>query len=182
MYGGFSNTIAYKGIDLTVFFNFSTGSYLYDYDEQRTTDAQYGQVILRNDMIGNTWTPNNTNAKYPELRWQGAYDWGWDPEVENPESPTGKGNWVEGSGNYKNEGENWTKYLHKADYFRLRTVQLGYNLPPASISKAGLTGLRVYLTGTNLWTLSSYKGWDPETGGAVLPPLMVLSGGISLKF
>jgi TonB-dependent starch-binding outer membrane protein SusC len=182
LYGGFSNTFSYKAFDLTIFFNFSAGSYLYDYDEQRTTDVQYGQVLLRKDMIGNTWTESNRNAKYPELRWQGVYEYGWNPDTENPESPTGKGDWVEGSGNYKNETENWTKYLYKADYLRLRTIQIGYNVPPKAVSKLGMTGLRIYFTGTNLWTLSTYNGWDPETGGAVLPPLMMLSGGLSVKF
>lgn len=182
LYGGFSNTLSYKAFDLTIFFNFSAGSYLYDYDEQRTTDVQYGQVLLRKDMIGNTWTESNRNAKYPELRWQGVYEYGWNPDAENPESPTGKGDWVEGSGNYKNEAENWTKYLYKADYLRLRTIQVGYNVPQKAVSKLGMTGLRIYFTGTNLWTLSTYDGWDPETGGAVLPPLMMLSGGLSVKF
>ncbi|NJN28308.1 MAG: TonB-dependent receptor [Cyclobacteriaceae bacterium] len=181
-YGGLNNTLTYKGFDFSLFFNFAMGSYLYDYDEQRTTDVQYGQVILRKILIDNTWTPERPDAEYPELRWQGSYDWGWDTEVENPESPTGKGNWIQGTGNYKNEGERWTKYLHQANYLRLRTVQLGYNLPKPSLDKIRLKGLRVYVTGTNLWTWSTYKGWDPETGGAVIPPLKMLSGGVSIKF
>lgn len=182
IYGGLSNTLEYKNFVLTIFFNFSAGNYLYDYDEQRTTDVQYGQVLLRKEMIGNTWTPEKKDAKYPELRWQGVYDWNWNPDAANPDSPTGKGDWVEGSGNFKNETENWTKYLYKADYLRLRTIQVGYNLPANLVSKIGMTGLRVYFTGTNLWTMSTYKGWDPETGGAVLPSLMVLTGGLSVKF
>ena len=71
-FGGINNTFRYKGFELSVFFNFSGGNYIYDYEEQRTTDVQYGQVVLRKDLIGNTWTPENTDAKYPELRWQGA--------------------------------------------------------------------------------------------------------------
>ena len=74
-------------------FSFAGGHYIYDYEEQRTTDVQYGQVVLRKDLIGNTWTPENPKAKYPELRWQGAYDWDWDPkkETDDPLAPEGLG-------------------------------------------------------------------------------------------
>lgn len=183
VFGGLNNTVQFKGIDLSVFFNFSLGNYLYDYEEQRTTDVQYGQVVLRKDLIDNTWTPDNPNAKYPELRWQGAYPWSWDPEVENPDSPTGKGDWIESSGNYKNETVNWSKYLYKADYVRLRNVQIGYNFPNRLTQRWKVENLRIYVSGTNIWTWSPhYEGWDPESGGSVLPPLKVWAGGLSVKF
>ncbi|MCB9263789.1 MAG: TonB-dependent receptor [Lewinellaceae bacterium] len=183
VFGGFNNTFTYKGFDLSVFFSFSAGDYLYDYEEQRTTDVQYGQVVLRKSLIGNTWTPDNPNARYPELRWQGAYPWSWDPEVENPESPTGKGDWVEASGNYKNETVNWTKYLYKADFIRLRNLQAGYTFPKQLVQRWKIQNLRVYVTGTNLWVYSPhYDGWDPESGGGVLPPLEIWSGGLSVTF
>lgn len=183
LFGGFSNTVQYKGFDLSVFFNFSGGNYIYDYEEQRTTDVQYGQVVLRKDLIGNTWTPENPNAKYPELRWQGAYDWSWDPEIENPNSPTGKGDWTQATGNYKNETVNWTKYLYKGDYIRLRNVQFGYTFPSRLTERMRLQNLRLYITGTNLWTWTAeYEGWDPESGGGVLPQLEIWAGGLSVKF
>ncbi|MEM6377057.1 MAG: SusC/RagA family TonB-linked outer membrane protein, partial [Bacteroidota bacterium] len=181
-FGGINNTFQYKGFDLSVLINFSGGNYIYDYEEQRTTDVQYGQVVLRSDLIGNTWTPENPNAKYPELRWQGAYDWGWDPEVENPSSPTGKGDWVQGTGNYKNEQANWTKHLHRADFIRLRNVQLGYTIPPSLSQKLNVQSLRLHLTGTNLLTITGYEGWDPESGGGALPQLRMYTGGLSVKF
>jgi len=39
---------------------------------------------------------------------------------------------------------------------------LGYNLPPLLIKKAKLERLRVYVRAQNLFTITKYKGWDPE--------------------
>ncbi|MEM1328415.1 MAG: hypothetical protein AAGI23_20845, partial [Bacteroidota bacterium] len=181
-FGGLNNTFSYGAFDLSVFFSFSGGNYIYDYDEQRTTEVQFGNVVLREDLIGNTWTPDNRDAKYPELRWQGAYDWSWDPDVENAESPTGKGNWIQSTGNYKNESANWTKYLYRGDFIRLRTLQVGYQLPRTAGERLKIQGARIFLSGTNLWTWTAeYEGWDPESGGAVLPQLRTFNAGFSVQ-
>ncbi|MFI2742802.1 SusC/RagA family TonB-linked outer membrane protein [Zhouia sp. PK063] len=58
-------------------------------------------------------------------------------------------------------------YLEKGDYLRIKTVQLGYTLPTEVINKIGLSRLRVYVTGENLFTFTKYTGYDPEIGGGV---------------
>ncbi|MCP9749649.1 TonB-dependent receptor [Ferruginibacter sp. HRS2-29] len=66
---------------------------------------------------------------------------------------------------------NFTKmsdfYLEKGDYIRLKVVQIGYTYTNKTLSKLGLTKLRLYLTGENLATLTDYTGYDPEIGGGV---------------
>lgn len=184
-YGGLSNSFKYGNFDLNFMLSFSGGDYFYDYQEQRTTDVQYGQVALRSDMIGNTWTPEHTDAKYPELRWQGAYPWDWDPAKAStdPLAPNGLGDWVQRSGNYKNEQYKFSKYLYKGDYIRLNNVQLGYNLPQSLLKSMKIQSLRVNISGTNLWTWTpEYKGWDPETGGTNLPPLKYVTVGATVNF
>ena len=54
--------------------------------------------------------------------------------------------------------------VQDASYFSLRNVTIGYNLPLASASRIGLSGLRVYVTGQNLVYLMSdeYNGFNPE--------------------
>lgn len=59
-------------------------------------------------------------------------------------------------------------YLEDGDYFRLKTVQLGYSIPESIISHVGLTKARIYLMGENLLTLTNYTGYDPEIGGGVM--------------
>lgn len=78
-------------------------------------------------------------------------------------------------------------WYRDATFLRLKNAQIGYTLPKKVISRAGMSSLRLYVSGENLFTLSDfYKGWDPEmnTGGdAWYYPLSKLYvAGISLKF
>jgi hypothetical protein len=59
-------------------------------------------------------------------------------------------------------------HLKKGDYFRIKVVQLGYNLPTDLISKAGLKKARIYVMSENLFTFTKYNGYDPEIGGGTM--------------
>lgn len=59
-------------------------------------------------------------------------------------------------------------YLEKGDYFRVKTLQVGYTLPRSILDKIGVERFRVYLTGENLFTFTKYTGYDPEIGGGTL--------------
>ncbi|NII85668.1 TonB-dependent receptor [Pedobacter riviphilus] len=59
-------------------------------------------------------------------------------------------------------------YLEKGDYFRLKTLQVGYTLPQNVSKKIGAQKVRAYLMSENLWTITKYTGYDPEIGGTVL--------------
>ena len=85
----------------------------------------------------NAWTPTNTSATLPRI--------------------------VDGdpNGNYSKFTD---LYLEKGNFFRLRTMQLGYSLPTAIINKWGMKKLRVYVLAENLFTITKYTGYDPELG------------------
>jgi hypothetical protein len=55
-----------------------------------------------------------------------------------------------------------TMYVENASWTRLRNLQIGYTIPPASLSRLGLDRLRVYLQGQNLFTITKYTGLDPD--------------------
>jgi len=77
---------------------------------------------------------------------------------------------------------------------RLKTLTLGYTLPESISTRFRVERLRIYLGGTNLWTLTNYTGWDPEvnrdgsgniTQGVTYlspPQVKTLSFGIELDF
>jgi TonB-dependent starch-binding outer membrane protein SusC len=52
--------------------------------------------------------------------------------------------------------------VEDGSFLRLSTLSLAYNFPRKMISKLGVSSLRVALTGTNLWLLTRYSGFDPE--------------------
>jgi TonB-dependent starch-binding outer membrane protein SusC len=59
-------------------------------------------------------------------------------------------------------------YLEDGDYLRFKTIQIGYSLPSAILSKAHIQKIRLYITGENLITFTKYTGYDPEIGGNTL--------------
>lgn len=191
--GGMTNRFSFKNLDLMFHLSFAAGHYLYDYEEQRSTSVQYGQVVLRKDLLGNTWEKPGDVAKYPQLVWDSQYPWGWDVNAPNPDwtgdpnDPKAKGTWLASNGTqtygYNNQSSYYSKHLYRGDYVRLQTLQLGYTFSNALLTKVGMKGLRLNATATNLflWT-AEYNGWDPETGGGVLPPPRIFSVGVSANF
>lgn len=55
-------------------------------------------------------------------------------------------------------------FLQNGAFFRIKTLQIGYNLPKNVLDKVGLTKARFYVSGNNLLTITDYKGFDPEIG------------------
>jgi TonB-linked SusC/RagA family outer membrane protein len=55
-----------------------------------------------------------------------------------------------------------SRFIEDASYMRLKNVTLGYNLPSSVLKKLKLSNARIYVSGTNLWTLTNYTGYDPE--------------------
>jgi TonB-linked SusC/RagA family outer membrane protein len=117
---------------------------------------------VQRDAYENRWTAANPNpnAEYPKLR-----------------------NIASGFFN-TNRVDFWYR---DASFLRLKNAQIGYTLPKKIISRAGMSSLRLYVSGENLFTLSDfYKGWDPEmqTGGSAwyYPLSKLYVAGVSLKF
>jgi len=55
-----------------------------------------------------------------------------------------------------------SRFIEDASYLRLKNVTLGYNLPSSALKRMGLSTVRLYVSGTNLWTVTGYSGYDPE--------------------
>ena len=70
-------------------------------------------------------------------------------------------------------------------FLRLKTLQISYNLPKPWVNKVHLKNAAVYVMGTNLFTLSRFKLWDPELNtdnGASYPNTTSYSVGINFTF
>jgi TonB-linked SusC/RagA family outer membrane protein len=59
-------------------------------------------------------------------------------------------------------------YLKNGNYFRIKTLQIGYTLPKVLVAKAGLEKTRIYVMSENLATFTKYNGYDPEIGGGTM--------------
>lgn len=78
-----------------------------------------------------------------------------------------------------------TYFFRNTDYLRLKTLEVGYNMPESLVEQIGMQNMRIYLNGFNLLTFDSFKLMDPETqngAGSYYPQKRVLNAGISLTF
>jgi TonB-linked SusC/RagA family outer membrane protein len=78
-----------------------------------------------------------------------------------------------------------TYWLRSSDYIRLKNMEIGYTVPTALSSKVGISALRFYFNGLNLFTIDKLKVYDPETdnqNGQYYPQSRIISGGLSVSF
>ncbi|WP_177230286.1 SusC/RagA family TonB-linked outer membrane protein [Chitinophaga sp. CF118] len=69
-----------------------------------------------------------------------------------------------------------------ASFIRLKSVAFSYDLPAQVAMKMKMNAAKLYIQGQNLFTITSYKGFDPESQGMSLPPLRTLSAGLKISF
>jgi TonB-linked SusC/RagA family outer membrane protein len=72
--------------------------------------------------------------------------------------------------------------LVDASFIRLKNVSLSYTLPTKWISKNGGQSVRIYAQAQNLFTITNYEGFDPESQGIATPPLRTITGGLQFTF
>ena len=137
-YGGWNNTVTFRDFDLNVFFRFSGGNKLMNASRQSS--------LLNMDFANNG----------TELlgRWV------------SPEQPgdgmTPKIGYGDGAALF-NDGFSDSHFVENASYLKLATLTLGYTIPKTIVSKLGMSKIRLYLQGQNLFTITGYSGLDPET-------------------
>lgn len=153
VYGG-NIGIDYKNFDFnTSFQGVAKQTRYYSSFMVRPFLASTGNVPI--DVVGNTWTPDNPNAKYPRL--------------------TDKN----GSINYR-LSDYW---LRTGSYFRISNITIGYTLPKVVINSIGLSSIRLYATGTDVLLLTKFpKGFDPEIGVVESPITTTYLLGLDVKF
>ncbi|WP_435891437.1 SusC/RagA family TonB-linked outer membrane protein [Mediterranea massiliensis] len=162
--GGFTNNFEYKGFDLNIFFQWSYGN----------------DVINANRLFFESgW------QKQRELNQYASYANRWTPENPNSDIPAAT-----------NSASNLvisSRIVEDASFLRLKSVTLGYNIPQTFLSKYKISNARVYVAAQNLWTWTSYSGYDPEVSirdSALTPGLdyssypraLNISFGINLGF
>ncbi len=160
-FGGITNNFKLGGFDLNVLLTYAGGHYLIN--ELYTNNIRItAESNLLQDMVGNYWQKPGDQKKF----WKLAYD--YLQKYDNDGNPSATGT------NFNNP--NSTYYLERADYVKLRNVQLGYTFPVSVTDRLKVKNLRVYLGGTNLLTLTGFKGLDPETNNQLPVPRIVNFG------
>jgi TonB-linked SusC/RagA family outer membrane protein len=78
-------------------------------------------------------------------------------------------------------------YMEDASYLRLKNIELGYTISPKIVSKIGIGSIRVYGNIQNAFTITKFKGFDPEqtvdqTRAEAFPQVRVMTMGVNVNF
>ena len=165
---GFGFSAGYKGLDISCFFQGATNVSFWvnpvytapfldvTYRGENFKDKKNNQLLKV--WADSYWSETNRDvyAKWPRLSET--------PILNNMQTST------------------W--FMQDGSYLRMKSAEIGYTLPENLVNKFKLTKCRVYLSGSNLFTFSNFKLWDPGMKGNGLgyPIQRVYNAGINLTF
>ena len=156
--GGFSMSAYYKGLDFSANFNFMIGNDVYNANKIEFTSSRkyYNRNLVNMMDVDKRWT--NVNWETGELITNAD---------ELAAANSGKTMWNPAIG--QAVFSDWA--VEDASFLRLQTLTVGYTLPEDIVQKVHLRKARVYVTGTNLFCLTKYSGYDPEVDTRRATPL-----------
>ncbi|MBK0370462.1 SusC/RagA family TonB-linked outer membrane protein [Flavobacterium agrisoli] len=159
LYGSFTNTFKYAGLELSVMFTYQLGGLTYDtnYASLMHSGNQYGSA-LSTDIL-NRWQNPGDITDVPRL----------DVNRETQNSAASD------------------RWLIDSDYLSFRQANLAYNLPNNLTDKLGINSMRFFVNGENLILFTKKKGMDPTqnfngTTQNRFSPSRVISLGLNLNF
>ena len=146
--GGFGISAYAYGFDLSANFNWSFGNDVYNANKiEFTQTGKYQYRNMTSEMAdGKRWTnlraDGTLSTDLEELAAMNANTTMWSPLTD------------------RMIFSDWA--VEDGSFLRLNTLTLGYTLPKSLLSKVKIQNLRFYVTGYNLFYLTSYTGYDPE--------------------
>lgn len=163
--GGLQFNGTYKQFSINIQFVAVFGYKIYN-DVRRVLDSYSNLNNFRKDL--NPWSATNNSAPDPRL---GLIT---DPGINE---------------NNRLESDRW---LENGSYVRLRNIELGYLFPKQLLSRIGFTNTHIFVSGQNLFTITKYKGLDPDITGSGVnlrgvdygnwPSSRIISFGITSEF
>ncbi len=157
--GGLRNGLTYKNFSLDFFFQYEYGRYTSD-GQANFLIENIARINVLKEAYDKRWTTPGQITFFPRYH------------VSGTES--------KGSG-----AQSGTRTFFKADYVRLKNVSLYYNLSPSLVKKAGMSSVRFYVQGTNLWTASDWFSYDIEfvgTATGIVPQTKNYTVGVQVGF
>jgi hypothetical protein len=111
------------------------GNDIFDNTKTFTDFPDFFKGGLRREAAVNSWTPTNPGGTVPKLRTTGGFS---SDAVSN------------------------SYFISPGSYLRNKQMQIGYVFPSNMLSKFGVERLRIYVQSANMFTITKYKGLDPE--------------------
>ncbi len=157
-------------------YGFNFGFDIAGFDFSADFNGVSGNLILNSKRMARGFGIPNFEADFLD-RWTGEGTNDRQPRTTN--------------GGYPNYNVS-ERFFEDGSFMRLRSMQLGYTLPKSLLAKAGISSLRVYLSGNNLLMWTKYSGFSPELGsenvlqvgidGGIYPTARTFLFGINANF
>ncbi len=133
--GGIRTTFRWKNLDFSAQMAYQLGGLQWDGNAANLYDPGRVGFTVSDDLVGNTWTPENPNAEFGQL----MYNTTWNSVSSNV-----------------------NRLFRSASYFSLKNLNIGYTLPQKWTSRAGIQSLRVFFNADNLCFVTEHDGFDPR--------------------
>lgn len=151
LFGGLTNSFAYKGFDLSILLTSTYGNDVYNYMARTNTNPN-NINLSRNLLI------ESMDYARPMLMENGTTG------LQNPGTDVARISYGP-NGNYARISN---KFVEDGSFIRLKNISLGYSLPNSLLSKQKLVrSARLMFGAQNIATITGYKGFDPEVGAYV---------------
>jgi hypothetical protein len=165
-FGGISNTFKYKGLSVDLFLQ---------YTKQKGINYIYDPIFFPGPgflSIGSGGISGGNQPKPVVDYWQQASD---KTRIQKPSTL------LEITSLAWEKAKNSDLSYSDASFIRVKTLAISYSMPNSWKEKNSIRELKFFLQGQNLWTITNYKGTDPETQSVgSLPPLRVITAGIQV--
>ena len=158
-YGGLTNAVTYKGLTLDFTFQFV---------------KQQGRNLLVNSFYPPGFFSNAALSLVNDYLALGSQDY-----LVSAGTRGASGSAAYNAYSYYS-GSNAS--LVDASFIRMKNVSLSYQLPNKWLSKVNAQNVRVYMQAQNLFTITNYQGYDPESQGVRTPPLRTIVAGLQFTF
>lgn len=133
---GLNTNFSWKGFNLSMAWS-GTSEFAINNQGKTRYNTFNGDENTTYDVF-DAWTTDNRNTENPRVT------------LDDP------------NGNFRKFS---TYFVDNVRYFKLKKLHFGYSLPKSIMAKVGLSGAEIFFNGSNLWTITSFKGDDPEMGG-----------------
>lgn len=164
---GFSNTFSYKNFELNVFVNGSIGNKILNYmgrsliSMESLWDNQLREAVNRAKLES-----VDAGKSYPvEYFGRSLNDWFEDIDnirVKNPGTKTPRA--ISGDPNDNNRISD--RFIEDGSYLRFKNITFAWYVPKSLLRNTGIDQVKIYTNLQNMWTITSYSGFDPEVGAS----------------
>lgn len=133
-FGGITNNFTYKNFDLSILFTYAGGHKMYNGTRANLLDQRY---FNNGTFVKNRWTTEGQVTDVPKLVYGDNVSTGF--SISNSDC------------------------VEDGDYIKLKNIAIGYRIPASTLTKGKISSARVYAQAANLFTITNYRGSDPES-------------------